>query len=170
MASTSRFRFFHVDTLLRYFDFLGTEGKTYTLPDVDASLAPLANPLFTGTVFLQQGAPTAKTQAATLTAAELLSGIITTNAADDAADDYTLPTAADLDTALPAAVAGTAFDFSLINIGTNANEDATIVTADGWTLVGEMTVESNDADRARSSGRFRARKTAAGAWTLYRIA
>lgn len=43
MASTSRFRFFHSDTLLRFFDFLGTEGKTYTLPDVSDTLVGLAN-------------------------------------------------------------------------------------------------------------------------------
>lgn len=42
MASTSRFRLHHYETLLRWFDFLGTEGKTYTLPAVDDTLVGVA--------------------------------------------------------------------------------------------------------------------------------
>jgi hypothetical protein len=123
-----------------------------------------------GVKLVKQGAPTAKTDGAVLTAAELLTGIITTDAADDAADNYQLPEAANLDTELPDAAAGDAFDFSVINIGTNANEDVTITTNTGWTLVGNMVVASNAAATDQSAGRFRARKTGAGAWTLYRIA
>lgn len=118
----------------------------------------------------KQGAPAAKTTAATLTAAEIIGGLLTANQGGAAAADYTLPLAADVDTALPDSAANDAFEFSLINISTNAAEDITVVTNTGWTLVGEMTVESNDADRAQSSGRFLARKTGSGAWTLYRIA
>lgn len=121
------------------------------------------------TTLVKQGAPAAKTTNATLTAAEVLTGIITVNQGAAGTSAQQLPLAADMDTALPDAAAGDAFDFSLINISTVAAEDATITTNTGWTLVGEMTVESNDADRAQSSGRFRARKTGAGAWTLYRL-
>jgi len=118
---------------------------------------------------LKQGAQTAKTDGATLTAAELLTGIITINAADNGADNLQLPECADLDAALPDAAADDAFDFSIINLNTNGAADATVTTNTGWTLTGEVTVESNDADRAASSGRFRARKTGTAAWTLYRL-
>lgn len=128
----------------------------------------------TGRNLRKQAAAAAKTTAVTLTAAEIMAGLITANQGGSAAADYTLPLAADLETALIAVHPGLAnddsFDFSLINISTDAAEDITIVTNTGWTLVGEMTVESNDADRAQSSGTFRVRRTAADAYTIYRIA
>lgn len=122
------------------------------------------------TALQKQGAPAAKTTSTTLTAAEIIAGLITGNQGAAGAANYQLPLAADVDTALPNSAADDAFDFSIVNISTVAAEDVTITTNTGWTLVGEMTVESNDADRAASSGRFRCRKTAAGAWTIYRIA
>jgi hypothetical protein len=55
-----------------------------------------------------------------------------------------------------------AFDFHIINTGgTNA---ATVVVGTGWTIVGTAAVSAN------TSGRFRARKTGDGTWTLYRVA
>lgn len=123
---------------------------------------------------LSQAAPAAKTTTTTLTAAELLGGLLTANQGAAGAATYTLPLATDLETALlavhPGLAANDGFDFSLVNISTVAAEDATLATNTGWTLVGEMTVESNDADRAQSSGRFRVRRTAANAYTIYRIA
>lgn len=123
-----------------------------------------------GVKLVKQGTPAAKTTDATLTTAEVLSGIITVNQGGSGTSSLTLPLATDMDTAFPDSAAGDAFDFSVINISTDAAEDATLITNTGWTLVGEMTVESNDADRAASSGRFRARKTGTGAWSIYRIA
>jgi hypothetical protein len=70
---------------------------------------------------------------------------------------------------LPESAAGDAFDFSVINISVVAAEDATLTTNTGWTLVGNMEVQSADALTNNTSGRFRARKTGAGAWTLYRL-
>lgn len=116
-----------------------------------------------------QGAQTAKTVSATLTAAEILTGLITVNQGAAGASVQTLPTAAAMDTALPDFAADMSFDFSLINISTVAAEDASIATNTGWTLVGNMDVASNAAATDKSAGRFRARKTAAGAWTLYRL-
>jgi len=122
-------------------------------------------------ILFKQGAPAAKTVSATLTAAELLAGLITVNQAAAGASALQLPLAADLDTALPKAAAGDAFDFSLINISTVDAEDATITTNTGWTLVGDIAVPAlSAAGSLNTVGRFRARKTAAGAWTLYRIA
>lgn len=116
-----------------------------------------------------QAAATAKTVSATLTAAEILAGLITVNQGAGAASTLTLPLATAMDTALPDFAADMAVDFSLINISTVAAEDAAIATNTGWTLVGNMDVASNAAATDKSAGRFRARKTAAGAWTLYRL-
>ncbi|MDB4278432.1 hypothetical protein N9917_02380 [Deltaproteobacteria bacterium] len=116
-----------------------------------------------------QGAPTAATVTATLTAAEVLAGIITVDQGGSAATAQTLPLATAMDTALPSAEAGFSFDFSVINISTDAAEDCTMTTNTGWTLVGAMIVASNAAATDKSAGLFRARKTAAGAWSLYRL-
>lgn len=118
---------------------------------------------------VKQGTPTAKTVSATLTAAEVLAGIITVNQGGGAGSALQLPTAAAMDTALPQSAADDAFDFSVINISTVAAEDATITTNTGWTLVGNIDIASNAAATDKSAGRFRARKTGAGAWTLYRL-
>jgi hypothetical protein len=148
----------------------GNGGSVVLTPGAKAGTGADGAIIERGIKLVKQAAPAAKTVSATLTAAEVLTGIITVNQGAAGSSALTLPLAADMDTALPDAAAGDAFDFSVINISTVAAEDATMTTNTGWTLVGEMTVESNDADRAQSSGRFRARKTGAGAWTLYRLA
>lgn len=109
----------------------------------------------------QQGAPAAVNTSATLTTANILAGIITSTTA--AAVAATLPLATDMDIGFPAFQAGDAFDFSVINIG--GTNPITMTTNTGWTVTntGQMAVAAN------TSGRFRARKTGAGAWTLYRI-
>lgn len=116
--------------------------------------------------FGTQGAPAAKNTATTLTAAELLGGLITSGPA--AAINLQLPLATDLDTAVGAVPNNTSFDFSIANTSTTAANTDTITTNTGWTLVGNMVVPGLTAGPG-TSGRFRARKTGAGAWTLYRI-
>ena len=117
-----------------------------------------------------QPAESAKTTDATLTTAELKTRIITVNNGAAGTTTLTLPLATGMDSDF--AIVGNNYDieFTVINISTVAGEDCTIATNTGWTLVGEMTIEANDSDRANSSGSFRARKTGAGAWTLYRTA
>lgn len=117
-----------------------------------------------------QASPIALTAAATLTAAQILIGLLTSNPAGGVAVNYQLPDAADLDTALPTAGVNSCFDFTLVSISTVAAEDATITTNNGWTLVGSMVVASNAAATDKSAGRFRARKTGTAAWSLYRLA
>jgi hypothetical protein len=111
------------------------------------------------TLFVQ-GAPTALTAAATLTAAQLSNGLFTYTGA---AVDLTLPTVALLEADVSSAEkVNAAFDFIIINIGgTNA---ATVVVGTGWTIVGVAAVSAN------TSARFRARKTGSTTWTLYRVA
>jgi hypothetical protein len=66
-----------------------------------------------------------------------------------------------MDTLFSNAKPSSAFDFSVINLsGANIG---TIATNTGWTLVGGMAVAVS------YSGRFRARKTGTGTWTLYRL-
>ena len=119
---------------------------------------------------VKQGTPAAKSTSTTLTAAEVLTGIITSNQGAGAACAYQLPTAADFDTALPDAAAGDAYDFTVLNISTNVLEICTITTNTGWTLVGNVTIGANDATTSHGSAcRFRARKTGSAAWTLYKL-
>lgn len=118
----------------------------------------------------KQAAAVAKTVTGTLTGADLLNGVITVNQGGGAASTQTLPTAAALDSAYPAAKVGDCFDFSVINISTVDAEDATIATATGWTLVGAMDVPARSAAGSlNTSARFRACKTGTATWTLYRL-
>lgn len=109
-------------------------------------------------------APATATDTATLTAAQVLNGIIL--ATPTAAADYTLPTVADFEAGgISSAGTGSTFDFVIINLA-SSNYDITIVTNTGWTVTGGGVVVVQEA----SSARFRARKTSATTWQLYRIA
>ena len=128
----------------------------------------------TGLNLVTQVTPTAKTTSATLTAAEILTGIITGNQGAAGAAAYTMPLATDWEIALIAAFPGLqnndSFDFSVINISAVASEDITMTTNTGWTLVGSMVLEAREATQVQmSQGLFRARRTAANTYTLYRI-
>jgi hypothetical protein len=106
-----------------------------------------------------QVTPTAKTGAATLTAAELATGIITYNGTASA---LTMPLGADLDAAFSSMKVNSSFDFFIINIGgTNA---ATVTANTGVTLVGVAAVSANTA------ANWRVRKTAAATYVAYRVA
>jgi len=106
-----------------------------------------------------QGTPVAKTAAATLTAAELTSGIITYTGA---AVNLTLPTVALTEALVTSAKNDRCFDVVIINTG--ATNAATVVVGTGWTIVGAAAVS------AATSARFLARKVGDLSWTLYRIA
>ena len=107
-----------------------------------------------------QGAPTALTAAATVTAAQLANGLFTF---DGTAGNMTLPTVADLEAGISSATkVNAAFDFYVVNID-GGTDDVTVYTNTGWTLVGVMQVDNG------TSGHFRARKTGDGTWTCYRL-
>ena len=109
-------------------------------------------------------APATATDTATLTAAQVLNGIIL--ATPTAAANYTLPTVADFEAGgISSASEGSTFDFVIINLA-SSNYDITILTNTGWTVTGGGVVVVQEA----SSARFRARKTSATTWQLYRIA
>jgi hypothetical protein len=106
-----------------------------------------------------QTAPVAKTAAATLTAAELATGIITYTGAAVA---LTVPTGADLDAAFTSMKVNSCFDFFIINTG--ATNAATVTANTGCTLVGVAAVA------AVTACNWRVRKTADATYVFYRIA
>lgn len=114
--------------------------------------------------FIVTPTPATATATATLTAAQVLNGTLLGSPGSSAAS-YTLPTVADLEVALPSAdKAGVTFDFSVVNVDGSGSGVITLVTNTGWTLVGLMTVAAT----AGTAQLFRARKSGAGAWVLYR--
>ena len=102
---------------------------------------------------------------ATLTAAQITGGLILGNPGASAAA-YTLPTASDLDALLVNAKVNSCFDFSVINVDGNTSGVITMTAGTGWTIVGLATIAAT----AGTTHRYRCRKTAAGAWTLYTLA
>ena len=107
-----------------------------------------------------QGAPAAVTASGgTLTAAQLLSGLVVTSNATPGSQ--ALPTVALLEAVLVNSKVDAGFDVNFINTG---GATLTVTTGTGWTIVGTATAAT------LTSAAFRARKTGDGAWTLYRIA
>lgn len=125
-------------------------GGGYQVTDGNVSEATL----------LVQGAPsTISTGSGTVTAAQLLSGIIITSNATPGTQ--TLPTVALLEAVLTNGKVDSGFEVSFVN---TAASTLTVATGTGWTIVGTATAATV------TSALFRARKTGDGAWTLYRIA
>jgi hypothetical protein len=110
-------------------------------------------------------APATATASATLTASQVLNGILLGSPGGTAAA-YQLPTVTVLEAGIPSAAAvGESFDFSVMNVDGTGTGVITLTTNTGWTLVGLMTVVAT----AGTSQMFRARKTGSGTWSLYRI-
>ena len=106
-----------------------------------------------------QGTPVAKTAAASLTAAEITSGIITYTGA---VANLTFPTTALTEALVTSAKDNSCFDVVIINIG--GTNTVSVVGGTGWSTVGSLAIA------AGVSARFLARKTGDLTWTLYRIA
>jgi hypothetical protein len=111
--------------------------------------------------------PISVTTAATLTPAQVLNGLILANSGITAASvTYTLPTVADLEAVLTNSdKVGTAFTFRVVNLGTSV-ATAIIAAGTGWTITGSLTMTIP----VTTGAMMIARKSAAGAWTLYRVA
>jgi hypothetical protein len=111
-------------------------------------------------------APISVTTAQTLTAAQVLNGLILANSGITASVTYTLPTVTDLEaTLVNSDRVGTAFSFRVVNLGTSSGV-AVIAAGTGWTVSGSLTMTIP----VTTGAMLIARKTAAGAWTLYRVA
>lgn len=109
-----------------------------------------------------QAAPQTATATATLTAAQITGGLLVANPSASAAT-YTLPTVTATEAIVTNAKVDSTFELNIVNLGTSSGA-LTIAVGTGWTLVGSATVAIT------SSARFLARKTGAGAWTIYRVA
>lgn len=105
---------------------------------------------------------TAVDATATMTVAAVMGGLITSTSA--AAVSATMPLGSALETALlsafPALAVGDSFQFTVRNTGPNT---FTIVTNTGWTLAGDVAIET------ATTGSFLVRRTAADTYTLDRI-
>jgi hypothetical protein len=146
---------------------MGLRGFLTKLGLVLSDTEVLVNGLFCK----RQVAPAAMTVAATITAAQLLKGIITADHAFGATQAYTLPTGADLDDSLTSFMINNAsFDFTIINVSAAVLDTITLTASVGITIVGQALVESAHVDSEfPSSGTFRCRKTAADTFVVYRI-
>lgn len=112
-----------------------------------------------------QSTPATATSTATLTIADLVTGIVLGSPGTSAAT-YTLPTVALTEALLVNAKVDSSFDFSVVNVNGSSSGVITMAVGTGWTIVGLATLAAT----AGTTGRFRARKTGTGAWTLYRLA
>lgn len=121
---------------------------------------------------ISQPTPTAKTTAATLTIAELLTKILTGTHTAGATAAYTLPTGTLTDAGVSMSV-DDAFDWSLINLSAAAVDTITLTAGTDHSIVGNPIVQSAHASTGGiygNSARWRTRKTAANTFVTYRIA
>ena len=112
--------------------------------------------------FGQQPTPTALSATATLTIAQLLTGIVTTSGT--VAITLTLPTGTLTDAGVtgPALPVNGCFDWAVINTGTSAGA-VTVAAGTGHAIVGSAAIAIG------SSAGFRTRKTAGNAFVSYRV-
>ena len=118
-----------------------------------------------------QVTPTAETVAVTLTAAELLTGLVTGTHTAGATAAYTLPTGTLLDAAGTFLV-DEYFDWTLINLSAAAADTITITAGADHTVVGTMICQSAHSSTGLIHGnalRLRTRKTAANTFVSYRL-
>ena len=83
--------------------------------------------------------PATATSTATLTAAQVLSGILLGSPGSSAAS-YTLPTVADLEATLSSAKVGSTFNLSVVNVDGSGSGVITLVAGTGITVYGSVTV------------------------------
>jgi hypothetical protein len=103
-----------------------------------------------------QGAPTSKAAAATLTGAELVTGILNTTGTTYT---ITLPTGANIEGALTWVANNVSLDWWVINTASGT----ITIAANGNTTLGALTVATG------TSAYFRIRRTAANTFTVYRL-
>ena len=113
---------------------------------------------------ISQGTPGAVTDSATLTAAQLATGLITANKGSDSATTMTLPTGTLMDATFTNAHVDSATDFCIVNANdSGSSSTVTVAAGTGFTVVGAVLIGR------LSTARFRARKTATATWVCYRL-
>ena len=109
--------------------------------------------------------PVSVASTATLTAAQVLNGILLVGSGATTAQTYTLPTVALLEATLSNSdKVGTSFVFRVVNLGTSSGT-ALIAAGTGWTVSGSLTMTVP----VTTGATMIARKSDVGAWTLYRV-
>lgn len=150
----------------------GNGGNVIVTPGAKSGTGVDGINRFLGISVFKQAAPTAKTTAATLTAAEILVGLMTGTHAAGATQAYTLPTGTDFDAATQMST-DDAFDWSLINLSAAAIDTITLTAGATHTIVGNPIVQSSHSTTGGIYGNsavFRTRKTAANTFVTYRVA
>ena len=115
------------------------------------------------TILSYGAAPQTATDTATLTAAQIVNGVLVATPTANAT--LTLPTAALIDAAVPNARVGSTFDLALVNAAA-ATYTAAFALSTGVTNGGNAVVSL----AAATSAVFRFRKTGDGAYVVYKIA
>lgn len=109
--------------------------------------------------------PLSVASTATLTATQVLNGILLVGSGATTAQTYTLPTVALLEATLSNSdKVGTSFVFRVVNLGTSSGT-AIIAAGTGWTVTGSLTMTVP----VTTGATMIARKSDVGAWTLYRV-
>jgi len=139
---------------------LDSFGPTPAIPNGDGGYQLGAGNLVEAN--MQVATVTSATGDITLTAAQLLGGIISCNKGSDAALTVTTPTAALIDTGLPSAKVGSTFEVTITNNNNSgASSTVTFSGGTGVTVVGSGTV-------ARYGGStYRFIKTGTAAYSAY---
>jgi hypothetical protein len=107
-------------------------------------------------VMVYQGANVTKSTTATLTGAELVTGILTTTGTNYT---ITLPSGANIESALTWAASNVALDFFIVNTATGN----ITINANSNTLIGNATIATIN------SAQLRIRRTATNTFTVYRL-
>ena len=115
------------------------------------------------TILSYSDAPQTATDTATLTAAQVVNGMLVATPTANAT--LTLPTAALIDAAVPNARVGSTFELALINAAP-ATYTAAFALGTGISNGGNAIISL----AAATSALFRFRKTAEGAYSVYKIA
>lgn len=148
----------------------GAASKALVLSAGEDVRMPAAGVFAAGVLTKQQAAPAAKTVTAGISAAELVAGLITTTGVTGPSV-HQLPTGTEIDAVIPGVATGDSFDFVIINTGVGANDDATITVNADVTIIGNPTIGAlTDATIISGSATFRARRSAANTYVVYRIA
>jgi hypothetical protein len=169
LLSTVYFRGHNNNATVEQIDYAGIEASIVSVTD-NAESGQLALKVESNGTFIEvfrvtndqvlvynQPNVTSKSAAATLTVAELKTGIIQYTGA---AATLTLPTGTLTEGGFTAPYTNMAFQWSVINTGSGT---CTIGAGTGHTIVGLATIA------ASNSGRFTTRRTAANTWVSYRL-
>jgi hypothetical protein len=114
-----------------------------------------------------ENTPLSAAATATLSAAQVTSGILLVGSGATAAQTYTLPSAALIEAVVSSAKVGSTFDLFVVNLGTSSGTAALAMgSGTGFTDGGNATTTV----AITTSAMFRFRKTGDNAYSVYKVA